>query len=248
MVTIRNWRDAPPVVEHGSALRWVILKQRGVEECPREYAPLQTIGGIALQLLQSGTEGRYHSHDDCEQVYYFTRGRARMKLEDKLHDVKNGDAIHVPLGSKHQLINDGPDWVEYLILDAPGSVGETNATIRNWRDCAPVVGHESAIIWSIFRGLGAPGASSEQARLFGLTGFTLHLMQGRRDGDYHAHEDAEQLYYFTRGQGKMKIDGAVYPVTEGDAVHVPAQIQHQLLNTSNDWIEHLIVTAKINYR
>ena len=43
----------------------------------------------------------------------------------------------------------------------------------------------------------------------------------------------------------MKIDGQLYPVREGDVVHTPARIKHQLLNTSDDWIEHLIITAKV---
>ena len=29
--------------------------------------------------------------------------------------------------------------------------------IRNWRDATPYVGHETAIIWPMFRGVGAEG-------------------------------------------------------------------------------------------
>ena len=41
----------------------------------------------------------------------------------------------------------------------------------------------------------------------GMTGWTIHRVQGRRDGDYHAHPEAEQLYYFLT-PAKMLIDGA----------------------------------------
>ena len=75
--------------------------------------------------------------------------------------------------------------------------------IRNWRDETPYVGHESAIIWPIFRARGTAGRSPEQAPLRGLRGFTLHMLQGGKAGDYHVHEDAEQIYYFVRGEGKM---------------------------------------------
>ena len=238
-------------------------------------------------MMQAGREGDYHAHEDVEQLYYFTRGQGQMRLDDKLYPVREGDTVHVPPGSKHQLLNDSDDWVEHLILSAPGGTGGGQSTVRNWRDCPPTVGHESAIIWSIFRHQDAPGLPPEEARMAGLTGFTLHLMQGRRNGDYHHHEDAEQVYYFTRGHGQMKIDGELYPVREGDVVHTPAQsstscstpeqvyyftrghgqmkidgqlypvregdvvhtpaqIKHQLLNTSDDWIEHLIITAKVD--
>lgn len=116
---------------------------------------------------------------------------------------------------------------------------------RNWRDETPYVGHESAIIWPIFRAQGTPDRSPEQAPLHGLRGFTLHLMQGGKCGDYHSHEDAEQLYYFVRGRGKMKVDGQVFEVREGDAVYIPPKAMHQLINDSDDWIEHLLITAPV---
>ena len=45
--------------------------------------------------------------------------------------------------------------------------------------------------------------------LAGLSGFTLHRMQPNQRGDYHDHDEMEQLYYFTEGAGQMQIDGEV---------------------------------------
>ena len=117
--------------------------------------------------------------------------------------------------------------------------------IRNWRDVTPTVGHKSAIIWSIFSAKGTAGLTDEEAPLLGSTAFTRHMMQGGMTGDYHDHEDREQVYYFLKGRGKMKIDGEIHDVVEGDAVHLPAKVKHQLINDSEDWIEHLIFTAKV---
>lgn len=116
---------------------------------------------------------------------------------------------------------------------------------RNWKDETPYVGHESAIIWPIFRARGTEGRTYEQAPLESMTGFTLHLMQAGKSGDYHEHADAEQVYYFIRGHGKMKIDGQIISVREGDAVHIPPRSKHQLINDSDEWIEHLLVTAPV---
>ena len=116
---------------------------------------------------------------------------------------------------------------------------------RNWRDEVPYVGHESAIIWPIFRAKGRPDRTPEQAPLQGMSDFTLHRMQGGKEGDYHDHEDAEQLYYFLKGCGKMKIDGEIIDVREGDAVYLPPKAKHQLINDSDDWIEHILVTAPV---
>lgn len=114
--------------------------------------------------------------------------------------------------------------------------------IRNWRQATPTVGHETALIWSIFRGQQATDLPPEEAPLLGASGFTLHMMQGGQSGDYHEHENVEQIYYFTQGRGKMKIDDQVYDVKEGDAVHLPPKTKHQLINDGEDWIQHLIVS------
>ena len=53
--------------------------------------------------------------------------------------------------------------------------------VRNWRQVTPYVGHESAIIWPIFRG-GEDTAelSDEEAPMLDMVGFTIHRMQGGR--------------------------------------------------------------------
>lgn len=53
------------------------------------------------------------------------------------------------------------------------------------------------------------------------------------------------MYYFTSGRGKMKIDDVMYVVGVGDSVHIPAKVRHQLINDSDSWIEHLIITARV---
>ena len=117
--------------------------------------------------------------------------------------------------------------------------------IRNWKDVKPYVGHETALIWPIFRKKGSEGKTEEEAPMLGATGFTLHLMQGGQAGDYHMHKDAEQIYYFVKGEGKMKIDDEIYAVKPGDAVHLPPGAYHQLINDSDDWIEHILVTVPV---
>ena len=86
----------------------------------------------------------------------------------------------------------------------------------------------------------------DNAVMNGMTGWTIHRVQGRRDGDYHAHPEAEQLYYFLT-PGKMLIDGATIAVVAGDLLHVPPRVKHQLLNADGeDWVEHLLVTAPVS--
>ena len=117
--------------------------------------------------------------------------------------------------------------------------------IRNWRDVMPTVGHNAKLIWSIFRTKHAEGLSADEAVLEGFSGLTMHRLQGGLEGDYHEHENVEQVYYFLSGTGRMKIDGEMYAVREGDAVHIPPKVKHQIFNEGDDWIEHLIISAVV---
>jgi mannose-6-phosphate isomerase-like protein (cupin superfamily) len=118
--------------------------------------------------------------------------------------------------------------------------------IRNWKQVTPYVGHETAVIWPIFRNRSTPDLGPEEAPLISARGFTRHMMQGGQVGDYHDHENVEQIYYFIEGSGKMKIDDVLYPVKAGDSVHLPPRVKHQLINDTEEWIEHLIVSLDVS--
>ena len=116
--------------------------------------------------------------------------------------------------------------------------------IRNWRDCIPYVGHKTKIIWPIStRAENENADPPEAACLLGMLNFTRHVVQGRITTDYHDHKDKEQVYYFIKGSGKMLIDGQEYPVTAGDAVHLPPLTKHGVINDGENEIEYLNISA-----
>ena len=116
--------------------------------------------------------------------------------------------------------------------------------IRNWRDAIPYVGHNSKIIWQILtRATSQNAEPPESACLLGLSNLTRHVLQGRMKSDDHEHENVEQVYYFIKGCGKMRIDGREYPVKAGDAVHLPPGTKHQVINEGEEEIEYLNISA-----
>ena len=137
-------------------------------------------------------------------------------------------------------------------------------TIRNWRDIQPRVGHDNAIVWNILRPEGAGqggaqggGQGQEQPRGFDpeaqaanvlqrISGVARHALQAGKRSDYHVHNDAEQLYYVLRGQGKMIVDDEAYPIREGYVIYLPAGVRHRAVNDSDDWMEHVIITARLS--
>jgi mannose-6-phosphate isomerase-like protein (cupin superfamily) len=117
--------------------------------------------------------------------------------------------------------------------------------IRNWRDETPYIGHESAIIWSLLRSAAAKGEKRDLHVMRTMTGIVKHALQPRKESDYHSHADIEQVYFILRGTGVMLIDGERYPVREGDVVYLPPRVMHRMINESDDWVEHLIISCPI---
>ena len=77
---------------------------------------------------------------------------------------------------------------------------------------------------------------------------TIHKLQKGKTSNYHSHKNKEQIYYITRGRAQIKINGELYDVAEGDAVHIPPECNHQLINNSDDWVEHLIISGILDAR
>ena len=126
----------------------------------------------------------------------------------------------------------------------------------------PRVGHDNAIVWNILRpvgagqGAGGGAGAPEQAKGFDpdaqaanvlqrITGVARHALQAGKRSDYHAHADAEQLYYVLRGQGKMIVDDETYPIREGDVIYLSPGVKHRAVNDSDGWMEHVIITARL---
>ena len=47
----------------------------------------------------------------------------------------------------------------------------------------------------------------------------------------HYHPKAEEIYFITHGQGRMRIEGEIREVKPGDAIAIPPGQRHKLWNT-----------------
>jgi len=62
----------------------------------------------------------------------------------------------------------------------------------------------------------------------------------------HAEGDSEEVIYFRRGRGKV-LRGDVYvEVGPGSAVTIPGGIQHHVVNTGEDVLEHILISADLS--
>lgn len=60
---------------------------------------------LVLMTLKAGEEIGEEVHPDRDQFFRFEKGIGEVHIDDTIHKVKDGDAVVVPAGSKHNVIN-----------------------------------------------------------------------------------------------------------------------------------------------
>jgi mannose-6-phosphate isomerase-like protein (cupin superfamily) len=74
---------------------------------------------LAEARLPAGASTQEHYHVRTEEIYYITRGTGRIRIGDEAREVKAGDAVAIPPGSKHKLWNTGNETMRLLCCCAP---------------------------------------------------------------------------------------------------------------------------------
>ena len=74
--------------------------------------------GVSLLRVKPGCrQGFAHKHDDAEEVYVVTAGSGRIKLDDKILEIKRLDAIRIAPGVVRQ-VEAGDEGIEYIAFGA----------------------------------------------------------------------------------------------------------------------------------
>ena len=93
---------------HGGAIAQMILDRRNLKE----------IGFLAIARLDPGKEIEAHV-DPMEEIYFVVQGTGEMTVGDETRSVKPGDAIWVPVGDNHALLNTGKEACVVLVVASP---------------------------------------------------------------------------------------------------------------------------------
>jgi len=60
---------------------------------------------LVLMTLQPGEEIGLEVHEDTDQFFRFEAGTGRVVIDETTYDVTDGDAVIVPAGAPHNVIN-----------------------------------------------------------------------------------------------------------------------------------------------
>ncbi len=94
----------------------------------RELAGIPTGNAVNQSLAEATVEPggatTEHFHRASEEIYLFTQGMGRMRLGTEEADVRAGDAVVIPPGTRHKLFNTGEEPLVLLCCCAPAYAHE----------------------------------------------------------------------------------------------------------------------------
>lgn len=79
--------------------------------------------GIGRSVVEVGGSTEAHAHEEHE-IFIFTAGIARVAVDGETREVRAGEAVLVPIGSRHQITNVSADRrLEFFNVYWPASFG-----------------------------------------------------------------------------------------------------------------------------
>lgn len=74
---------------------------------------------LAEATLPAGGRTERHHHAVSEEMYYLLQGEALMEIDGEEKRVTAGDAILIPVGTRHQITNTGDGDLTFLCTCSP---------------------------------------------------------------------------------------------------------------------------------
>jgi mannose-6-phosphate isomerase-like protein (cupin superfamily) len=74
---------------------------------------------LVLMRLPSGEEIGFETHTENDQFFRFESGEGKVIIDGTEYHVKDGDAVIVPVGAKHNVINTGAGDLKLYTIYSP---------------------------------------------------------------------------------------------------------------------------------
>ena len=116
---------------------------------------------------------------------------------------------------------------------------------RNWRDSPSGVSHGYIIDRTVLTKQDDSKPGREGAFLLHIESFSRGYLEGRVTTVPESHERIQEVFYVARGRGEFDGGGVKRDVGEGDAIMVPAGVEHVLRNLADEPLEVLTVREEL---
>ena len=124
---VRNWRKSCPQIVHEYAVQWTIFTRRKTSTSPYSestiprkqkaaVACLEDLAFLEYHNLQPEGVLKEHTNANGEEIYFMVEGTGTMTVGKEKQKITDGDAIYVPQGTPHSVVNDGKNTLKYIIF------------------------------------------------------------------------------------------------------------------------------------
>ena len=79
---------------------------------------------VIQERVPAGAGDVRHYHERARQFFFVLSGTATLQSGDRTVRMVSGQGYHVPPGEPHQLYNEGPAELEFLVISAPRAHGD----------------------------------------------------------------------------------------------------------------------------
>ena len=79
---------------------------------------------VIQECVPPGDCERRHFHSAARQFFYVLEGQAVLEVGGSRFEVATGQGIEVPPGVPHQLMNESPSAIAFLVVSCPHSHGD----------------------------------------------------------------------------------------------------------------------------
>ena len=74
---------------------------------------------LVLMTLQIAEEIGLETHEENDQFFRFESGNGTVEINDTIYEVADGDAVIVPAGARHNVINTGTELLRLYTIYMP---------------------------------------------------------------------------------------------------------------------------------
>ena len=99
---------------------------------PRNAPDAVARQSLAEATLPPGAATEPHYHSKTEELYYILRGTGLMRFPESERRVGPGDAVPIPPGTPHQIVNEGPEDLIFLCCCVPAYEHDDTMMVAPW--------------------------------------------------------------------------------------------------------------------
>ena len=84
----------------------------------------QTTLSVIEEIMPPNTQETLHYHAAAQQYFYILEGTAAFIVNDKMERVKAMEGIYIPNNTVHQIQNQTPETIRFLVISNPTTKGD----------------------------------------------------------------------------------------------------------------------------